>query len=138
MAIRHNAILLCDYLIPHSDGRFTLGGVFQNIRASRIPALKDPMGVYVQFSGEAGDPYEVVLRHPDGAERVLESGMVQAPDALAEHQQWSTTFAAVVAVVFGAPGAYAIVLRSGGEEIHRHEFGVLAPPEGSSPALAEG
>ena len=128
MAIKHHAVLLCDYLIRADSGRFTLAGVFQNIQASQIPAAKDPVGVYVQFVGDAGDPYEIALLRPDGEESVLERGEVTPPKDLVESQQWSVTVVAVASVVFASPGVYAIVLRSGGAEIHRYQFGVLPPP----------
>jgi hypothetical protein len=128
--IHHIATVLCDYLIRAEDGRFTLAGIFQNIQTHRIPALKDPMAVYLQFSCEEEAPYEVLLRAPDGEERILGSGSSGRPATMGEQQQWSTSFAAVIQVVFTQTGTWAVILRSNGVDVHTHKFGVLPPPDG--------
>jgi hypothetical protein len=130
MAIRHQSTILCDYLIRADNGRFTAAGMFQNINASRMPCAKDPMGVLVQFRGDPQDDYEVVLLRADGEETLLNSGVIEAaPEDLREGQQWAVNLAIVAAAVFDRPGVYSIALRSSGEEVHRFDFGVLAPLE---------
>lgn len=131
MAIRVQAILTCDYLIRHADGRVTLAGIFRNIAVKEFPAAKDPMGIYVELVGDKDDPYEVVMRFPGGREDIVNSGVidheVQGPDGTF----FSTTIAGPVAMGFTEEGTYILALRSNGETVCEHHFQVLVHPAAS-------
>ncbi|MGV3723307.1 MAG: DUF6941 family protein [Actinomycetota bacterium] len=126
MAFRHIASVVCDYLIRADNGRFTLAGIFKNIEASQFPAIKDPMGIYVEFSAEPGDAYEILLQGPKGFSVSVRQETVGSAPPLVPYQQWScVTVATARPAIFPDPGIYYIVLKGNGRTIHRHAFGVI-------------
>lgn len=128
MAIQPQAILTCDYLIRHADGRITLAGIFRNIAVKEFPAAKDPMGIYVELVGDEGDPYEVVMRFPGGREDIVNSGVIDHGARSADGALLSTTVAGPVAMGFTEEGTYTLALRSNGITVCEHHFQVLVHP----------
>jgi hypothetical protein len=124
MAIRHTATVVCDYLIKADDGRHTLVGIFRNIHVAQFPAVKDPLGIYVEFTGTPGDEFEIVLASP-GSSETLFKGTVGTPK-LQRFEQATSHFSAVAKpAVFKKPGVYRIILKSKGRTVHSHPFGVF-------------
>jgi hypothetical protein len=129
MAFRHIATVVCDYLIRDERQRFSLVGIFKNIEARQFPAVKDPLGIYVEFSADPGDTYEVLLEGPKGFSISVAQETVGGPPSLVPHQQWSCVTTAIARpAIFPRPGVYYIVLKGNGRTINRHSFGVFLVP----------
>jgi hypothetical protein len=133
MAIRHIATLLCDYLIRSDDGRYTLVGLFKNIEArpgAKLPIIKSPMGIYVEFLAEGGESVEVILKGPGKFSHQLFQSHLAVPETtLLRYQQRSASIGITAQpAAFEREGVYSIVLKSGNKTIHTHRFGVIIKP----------
>lgn len=126
MAIRHTATVLCEQLIRSDEQRFTLVNIFRNIHVKKFPAVKDPMGIYVEFSGEEGDPFQILLKGPKRYLLTLQEDTIGVKPPSKPHQQASTISAIIASpAVFPHPGVYSVVLKSKDKTIHSHTFGIF-------------
>ncbi|MBI3912043.1 MAG: hypothetical protein HY320_14070 [Armatimonadetes bacterium] len=125
MSFTHLSTQLCDKLLHDRQGRISLVGTFLNVKAQRFPTAND-MGVVVVFRGDAGDPYCITVERPSMPPITIVQGTVEPPAELEhEYQLWAVAAAFEVNAVFPEPGIYSIVLRSGDEVVHAHQFGVF-------------
>jgi len=123
MAIHHISTILCDYMMRSAEGKLMIAGTFRNIQAPTLPISKAPMYIVVEFTGDNGDPFEVII-DGNGFNQTIAVGIIEVPH-LVENQQWSVIIGGEIGCRFDRAGVFDIVLRSAETVIHRNRYGVI-------------
>ena len=124
MAIQHISTVICDYLIRSVTGQVSLIGIFKNINSPTIPIIKTSMGVYVELSGDVGDPFTLSIEGI-GPDIVIIEGKIEYPPLFLNHQQSSQNIIGDISLNFENYGVFNVVLRSGKNIIHSTPYGVI-------------
>jgi hypothetical protein len=124
MAIQHIATVFCDYLIRSDTGKPVICGVFKNFQSSAFPFSKGPVGLYVEMTGENGDPFRVSIEG-NGISIDVATGTITRAQTLVENQQESVIIAGEIHLSFTETGTIDVILRSGELVVSSVRYGVL-------------